>query len=66
MCFISKTIQCIIEYTGKDGVAVGRSYADAPEIDGLIYIKTNEHLSPSQIVEVKVIDADSYDLVGQV
>lgn len=66
LCFISKTIQCIIEYTGKDGVAVGRSYADAPEIDGLIYIKTNEHLSPSQIVEVKVIDADSYDLVGQV
>ena len=62
--FISKTIQCIIEEVHSDGVVVARSYADAPEVDGLVYVKTNEYLSPGQIVDVKVIGADSYDLVA--
>lgn len=63
--FISKKIQCIIEEVHNDGTAIGRSYADAPEVDGLVYIKTNEFLSPSQMVEVTVVGADSYDLVAE-
>ena len=62
--FISKTIQCIIEEVHADGMVVARSYADAPEVDGLVYIKTNEYLSPGQIIDVKVTGADSYDLVA--
>lgn len=63
--FISKKIQCIIEEVHNDGTAIGRSYADAPEVDGLVYVKTNEYLSPAQIVEVTVTGADSYDLVAE-
>ena len=63
--FISKRIQCIIEEVHNDGTAIGRSYADAPEVDGLVYIRTNEYLTPAQIVEVEVIGADSYDLVAK-
>ncbi len=62
--FISKRIQCIIEEVHTDGTAVARSYADAPEVDGLVYIKTKEYLSPGQIVSAKVTGADSYDLVA--
>ncbi len=62
--FISKQIQCIIEEVHTDGMIVARSYADAPEVDGLVYIKTNEYLSPGQIIKAKITGADSYDLVA--
>ncbi len=62
--FISKRIQCIIEEVHDNGVVIARSYADAPEVDGLVYIKTKEYLSPGQIIEVEITDADSYDLVA--
>jgi ribosomal protein S12 methylthiotransferase len=42
---------------------VGRTYADAPEIDGQIYV-TGEGLSPGQIVSCEVVAAEGYDLVG--
>ena len=44
---------------------IARSYADAPEVDGLVYVKTNDYLSPGQIINVKVTGADSYDLVAK-
>jgi ribosomal protein S12 methylthiotransferase len=42
---------------------VGRTYADAPEIDGQIYV-TGAELSPGQIVSCEVVAAEGYDLVG--
>jgi ribosomal protein S12 methylthiotransferase len=42
---------------------VGRTYADAPEIDGQIYV-TGKDLSPGQIVSCEVVTAEGYDLVG--
>ncbi len=63
--FISKQIQCIIEEVHDDGYAIARSYMDAPEVDGLVYIQTEEYLSPAQIVDVTVIGADDYDLVAK-
>ncbi len=42
---------------------VGRTYADAPEIDGQIYV-TGQGLSPGQIVSCEVVAAEGYDLVG--
>ena len=65
LSFISKKVQCIIEEVHDNGLAIARSYADAPEVDGLVYIKTKQHLTPSQIVDVEVIDADSYDLIAE-
>lgn len=63
--FISKKIPCIIEEVHNDGTAIGRSYADAPEVDGLVYIKTEKYLSPAQIEYVTVVGADNYDLVAE-
>ena len=65
LSFISKKVQCIIEEVHDNGLAIARSYADAPEVDGLVYIKTKQHLTPSQIVDVEVIDADSCDLIAE-
>ena len=59
-----KTIQCIIEEIHSDGKIVARSYKDAPEVDGLVYIKSEEYLTPGDIVDVKITKATSYDMYG--
>ncbi|MEW6104933.1 MAG: hypothetical protein AB1563_01005, partial [Bacillota bacterium] len=41
-----------------------RSQAEAPEIDGLIYIG-NEHPAPGEFRRVRIVDAGDYDLVGE-
>jgi ribosomal protein S12 methylthiotransferase len=47
----------------RQNVYVGRSYADAPEVDGQVYV-TGEGLAPGQIVSCEVVAAKEYDLVG--
>ncbi len=64
--FIKKTIPCIIEELHSDGTIVARSYKDAPEVDGLVYIKSNEYLTPGDIVDVKITKATCYDMYGVV
>lgn len=63
---IGKDIQCIIEEIRSDNTIIARSYKDAPEVDGLVYIKSEEYLSPADIVNVHITDATSYDLYGVV
>lgn len=60
----NKIIQCIIEEIHSDGKIVARSYKDAPEVDGLVYIKTDEYLTPGDIVDVKITKSTSYDMYG--
>lgn len=64
--FIGKTIPCIIEAYSDDGDVVARSEYDAPEIDGIVSIKTDKHLVPGDIEQVKIIDATEYDLIGKI
>ena len=61
-----KTIQCIIEEIHSDGKIVARSYKDAPEVDGLVYIKSDEYLTPGDIVDVKITKTTCYDMYGTV
>ncbi|MED5493878.1 MAG: 30S ribosomal protein S12 methylthiotransferase RimO [Pseudomonadota bacterium] len=61
---IGKTIQVIIDEVDEEG-PIGRSMADAPEIDGNVYLDTDEDLKPGDIVTVVVTDADEYDLWAQ-
>ena len=61
-----KKIQCIIEEIHSDGKIVARSYKDAPEVDGLVYIKSNEYLTPGDIVDVTITKSTSYDMYGKV
>ncbi len=62
--FIRKEITSIIE-TVSDKQVIGRTYRDAPEVDGLVYIETDELLAPGDIVEVKITGASEYDLFGE-
>lgn len=61
--FIGKRMEVLLEGTG-DGVTVGRSYRDAPEIDGIVLI--HEELRPNRLVTVKITEALEYDLIGRV
>lgn len=64
--FIGQTIPCIIECIADNGEAVGRTQYDAPEIDGVVTIKTDKLLVPGDIELVKITDASEYDLVGEI
>ena len=44
---------------------VGRTYKDAPNVDGLIFINTEEELMSGDFVKVKVTGALEYDLIGE-
>ncbi len=46
--------------------AVGRSSADAPEIDGVVHVDGADGLRPGDFVQVSVTDADEYDLFARV
>jgi ribosomal protein S12 methylthiotransferase len=48
---------------GEEHAYVGRSFADAPEVDGVVYV-TGEDLSPGQIVPCEVVAARGYDLIA--
>ncbi len=60
---IGQTLQVLVEQPYEHGW-VGRSYADAPEIDGVVYIESDQTLNPGELVEVRVTASDEYDLYG--
>jgi len=64
--FIGKTLPCIIEACADNGEIVARTQFDAPEIDGVVNIKTDKMLVPGDIENVKIIDATEYDLIGTI
>lgn len=58
---IGKTMQVLVDEVDEEG-AIARSKADAPEIDGMVFIPEGHHLNPGDFVEVEVFAADEYDL----
>ena len=44
---------------------VGRTYRDAPNVDGLIFVNTDEELVSGDFAKVKVTGAMDYDLIGE-
>lgn len=60
--FVGKSLDVLIE--GREGrEAWGRSYRDAPEIDGVVRVR-GCRAEPGEFVRVKIADADAYDLEG--
>ena len=64
--FIGKTLDCIIEGVTDDGMIIARSQYDAPEVDGVVYIKTDIPVVPGDIEQVKITDCYEYDLIGEI
>ena len=58
---VGKEIEVLIDEVDEDG-AIGRSSADAPEIDGCVYVDSQVTLKPGDKVRVRVTDSDEYDL----
>jgi ribosomal protein S12 methylthiotransferase len=58
---VGKTMKVLIDEVGKKG-AIGRSAADAPEIDGRVIIRQGSKLKAGEFAEVKVTRADAHDL----
>lgn len=61
---VGTTQKVLIDQADEAGV-IGRSRADAPEIDGLVYVTTDQDLQPGNLVDVKISSADEYDLWGK-
>lgn len=61
---VGSNVQVIIDEVDEEG-AIGRTTADAPEIDGAIYLNDEHSLQPGDIVEVLVTHSDEYDLWGE-
>lgn len=51
--------------TGGGSLYVGRCYHQAPQIDSLTYVHSNEKLAPGELVRCAIVDADGYDLIAQ-
>ena len=52
------------EYDDEAGLAIGRTKADSPEIDGKCYVETLTPYQPGDIVKVRITNSEEYDLVG--
>ena len=64
---IGKEVLVMIEGKVADENAyVGRTYRDAPNVDGLIFVNADEMLMSGDFVRVKVTGAAEYDLIGEV
>jgi ribosomal protein S12 methylthiotransferase len=63
--FVGRELQVLVDSVAEDA-AVARSYADAPEIDGVVRIAEAGTLKPGQFAKVRVTGADEYDLEAQV
>ena len=59
--YVGKTLDVLVE--GRDkGIAIGRSYRDAPEIDGMVFIEGDANIG--EIVPVRITGAMAYDVTG--
>ncbi|MBY0354691.1 MAG: 30S ribosomal protein S12 methylthiotransferase RimO [Rickettsiales bacterium] len=63
---IGRTLPVLIDGAGEDGVMIGRTQGDAPEIDGIVRVASVRPLVAGDIVPVTIQAADDYDLVGSV
>lgn len=62
---IGKTYKVLIdEYKNDDGLSIGRTYKDAPEIDNIIVIK--EKLDAGSFINARIISATAYDVQGEI
>ena len=63
--FVGKVMQVIIEgYSSDDDVYVGRTYRDAPGVDGLVFVNCDYELMSGQIVDVRINEVGPYDMIG--
>ncbi len=60
---VGREMDVLIDEVDEDG-AIGRSWSDAPEIDGNVFLNGETALKPGDMVRVRIDEADEYDLWG--
>ncbi len=64
---IGMEMEVLVEgYLFEDDVYVGRTYRDAPKVDGSVFIRAEEEIISGDFVKVKITGAQEYDLIGDV
>ena len=58
---VARVIEVLVDEVDEDG-AIARSAADAPEVDGCVFLNDVEGLAPGDMLKVRVTNADEYDL----
>ena len=65
--FEGKELEVLIE--GRDeeqlNIAVGRTYREAPDVDGQVYVENDTDSKPGDIIRVRVLQGFTYDVVGE-
>ncbi|MBP7579577.1 MAG: 30S ribosomal protein S12 methylthiotransferase RimO [Vogesella sp.] len=62
---VGRTLTVLVDEIDEEGTAICRSYADAPEIDGLVFIEDADDLNVGDFVQVEIVDASEHDLWGE-
>jgi ribosomal protein S12 methylthiotransferase len=64
--FLGRTCELVIDETdpNEPGQYVGRTSADCPEVDGVVFVKSATPLLPGQFVPVRITESYEYDLIG--
>ena len=64
---VGSILWCMIEgKVAEEDVYIGRTYKDAPNVDGYIFIQTSATLMTGDFVKVQVTDSNEYDLIGEI
>lgn len=64
---INEEMSVLIEgYLYEDDIYIGRTYMDAPKVDGNVFVRAEEELISGDIVPVRITGANEYDLMGDV
>ena len=64
--FVGKSLDVMIEgYIPDDDVYAARSYRDAPDVDGFVFVKCDYEPVSGSIIKAKIISAGEYDLIGE-
>jgi len=64
--WVGRDLEVLVEAPTEDGHWAGRSFRDAPEIDGLVLLRSGQRrLRPGRFVTARITEAQPYDLVGR-
>jgi ribosomal protein S12 methylthiotransferase len=63
--YIGSVLKVLVEEKSEDNLLIGRTYFQAPEVDGMTYINSNQ-LQPGRFAGIKITDTYEYDLAGKI
>lgn len=64
---VGRTLEVMIEGNlPDDGVYIARTYMDAPDVDGYVFVESGWNLESGDFITVKIVGARGYDLIGEV